>query len=190
VNSLSTLSQDCQGRDRLLCFDYGLAGIYTMGVIPCFRDVSLFDPADAQAEELAKIISSWTSFYRTNSDFLNQDLIHIARPDSRHVEAWAAMDVADVNGRVGIVSVFNPTNAIAEDAKVSIPLYQADVSPGDLVTLTAIRVGAGSSDCGGQESVTHTVGEVGAASLYDIALTCQLAPSSYIVLAMDVQVVA
>ena len=68
MNGLADFSKrSCNGthgRNRMLCFDFVLAGYYGYGVIGTFRDSLLWSPTDVDADNIKMSIRGWTQFYR------------------------------------------------------------------------------------------------------------------------------
>ena len=101
VNDLAATSKACRGvnatsrAERLACFDFVLGSQYLMGSIPSFRSTTLFDPADADAAQLAATLRKWTGFYKKHraprpsgaAGVIAATLLHLRRPDSRSLEA-------------------------------------------------------------------------------------------------------
>jgi len=189
VHDLASLSKNCQGRTRLLCFDFVLGTQYLMGSIPLFHAARLFDPADADAKALASIILKWTTFYKQYrgprlsgaSGLLVSKLIHIYRPDSRHLEAVLHATSDNSTSDRAMLVIVNPTQQPLVD-DISVDLYYTGLRPGSTVTVSQLNLSgydAASSPAFRKESgEPHVLGEDGAV-FTGILLKLSLAPNSY-----------
>ena len=197
VNDLASLTKaQCNGTDgrtRMLCFDFIMAGYYGSGNLAGFRSAMLYDPNDAEATALNETIRGWTAFYRRYSNprpsgergVLVTDLIHLRRTTSRSIEATLSATADASAPERAIITVVNPTLELLS-TNISAPLYYAGLAPGHKVRLEVLNPGWKGAH-GGLANVvkpTHTVGE--GSSLYDIAIPVSLKPSSYAIFLVSV----
>ncbi|MBN1939529.1 MAG: alpha-galactosidase [Candidatus Aminicenantes bacterium] len=85
------------------------------GVQACYRGTRLFDTDETKA-----LVVTWVDWYKKYRDILNSDVIHLRRPDGRHLDA-----ILHVNPGLkekGFLLVFNPTDADIGET-LSVPLY-------------------------------------------------------------------
>lgn len=133
VNDLSTFSKTCDGtngRSRMLCFDFVLAGYWGWGVVGDFRSARLYDPTDSEAALLAATIKGWTKFYRNYTKprpsgaagVLLADQIHIKRPDARSISAMASVTADTSLPERALLTALNPTLE-TQSENLSVPLY-------------------------------------------------------------------
>jgi hypothetical protein len=129
----------------MLCFDFVLGTQYLLGSVPSFRARVLFDPADPDASALAATISKWTAFYKAfrgprpsgSAGVLTSTMVHIARPDSRSLEAVVHLTSDESTRTRGLLAVINPTARNLTRA-LSVPLYYSGLGPGTTVSLVAV----------------------------------------------------
>ena len=185
VNDLASSSTACGkpgSSERIACFDYALASGYALGTIPSFRSARLWDPADVDAKALEDTITRWVDFFKNyRSLFVEGHMIHIQRPDSRHVEATAyTRNTGNVRA---LLSLFNPSQHVCN---VSIPLslYYAGFAPLDKVTVSILPISlvnvskAFRGNLVEGHGLVHVVGQEGA-GIYEIGVDAKLPPQSY-----------
>ena len=191
VNDLAGSSVSCGPAGtaaRRACFDFGLASGYALGTIPSFRSARLWDPADPDAAALEVTITRWVSFFKEHRElFVGGHMIHIARPDSRHVEATGY--VRSSGAERGLLSLINPTNSTL-NASFAFSLYYAGFKPGDKATVAklpistanmtdaGVAVSAGAGNDGPAKGAPHVVGADGG-GVYEIVVECVMPPMSY-----------
>ena len=170
---------------RRACFDFALASGYALGTIPLFHSAQLWHSDDPDAEVLSATIAKWVHFFKTfRSIFTKGTMLHLARPDSRHVEATAYVQH---NGTEhGILTLFNPTSR-TQRASTAVSLYYADFEPGDKASVTRLPISSDFAQIAGghlqndhapTNSSTHVVGSDGGAA-YEIVVQYVMPPRSY-----------
>ena len=134
VNDLAAFSKSScdgtNGRSRMLCFDFVLAGYWGWGVVGDFRAAKLYDPADPEAAVLASTIKGWTSFYRNftkprpsgAAGVLLAEQIHVKRPDSRSISAMASVTADTSLPERALLTALNPTLETKSE-NLTVPLY-------------------------------------------------------------------
>jgi hypothetical protein len=197
VNDLASSSTACGpagSAARRACFDFALASGYGLGTIPSFRSATLWHPGDPDAAALQATIAKWVNFFKTHRDlFTRGHMLHIARPDSRHVEATAY--VCHNGTERGMLTLFNPTNG-TQNVSTALPLYYAGFKPGDKVSVARLPTSSNSTllaaNRGGMfqgnetsaQTDTHVVGSEGGAA-YDIIVQSSLPPRSYVIFSVN-----
>lgn len=189
VNDLASSSKGCS-RPRVQCFDFILGSQYLMGSIPSFRANVLYDPSDADAAALNASITKWTSFYKSfrgprpsgAAGLLIADLIHIARPDSRHLEAVVHVTAdASAPSRALLALVNPPEQTIQEN--VTVPLYYAGIVPGTTVTVQVLNISSSGAAVHGTSAAGATtsavVGADARAGYTDIVVSAVVPASGY-----------
>ena len=134
VNDLAAFSKSScdgtNGRSRMLCFDFVLAGYWGWGVVGDFRAAKLYDAADPEAALLASTIKGWTSFYRNftkprpsgAAGVLLAEQIHVKRPDSRSISAMASVTADTSLPERALLTALNPTLETKSE-NLTVPLY-------------------------------------------------------------------
>jgi len=192
VNDLATsTAAGCNGRPRVACMDFILGAQYAMGSIPSFRSNKLWDPQDKEAAQIEATITKWTTFYRQwrkprpsgASGLLVANLVHLLRPDSRHIEAVVHLSADDSAPERALASFVNPTNGTLT-ANITIPLYYTGLKPGTTVTTTRSITTGSSVDFNGAVS-EHVIGADGA-GFTDIVVPVQLPASSQAMLLVSI----
>jgi hypothetical protein len=101
--------------EHLSHYESHLAQNFGCGVQACYRGIRLYD-----TEETKKLVEKYVTWYKKYRDILDSDIVHIKRPDGRHIDC-----ILHVNPKLkvkGLAMFFNPT---AETLKehIKIPLY-------------------------------------------------------------------
>ena len=180
IDDLSTMTKDCGGRQQIPCFDFILGTYYAMGIIPNFRTPKLYDPLDINAKALNASIAKWNSFYKKwcnprpsgASGLLAADIVHIQRPDSRHMEAVVHVTADTSAIDRAMVALVNPTKGVLT-ADITVPLYYTGIPYGTKVKVTESVSTQTSVEFTGDVQL-HSVGENGEADFTDIILTVSL----------------
>jgi hypothetical protein len=101
--------------EHLDAYEAHLAQNFASGVQACYRGPRLYDTDQTKA-----VVRKWVEFYKEYRDILESDIIHIRRPDGRHVDA-----ILHVNPRLehkGLAVVYNPLGEPVETT-IKLPLY-------------------------------------------------------------------
>jgi len=101
--------------EHLDAYEAHLAQNFGAGIQACYRGRRLYDTDATKA-----VIKKWTGFYAKYRPILESDLIHVRRPDARHLDA-----MLHVNPQLkpkGLAMVFNPLDRPLESTIV-LPLY-------------------------------------------------------------------
>lgn len=101
--------------EHLEAYEAHLAQNFGCGIQACYRGWRLYDTEATKA-----MIKKWTQFYRKYRPILESDIIHVRRPDGRHLDA-----MFHVNPQLkprGLAFVFNPRDCEVESTLV-LPLY-------------------------------------------------------------------
>jgi hypothetical protein len=101
--------------EHLDIYEAHLAQNFGSGIQACYRGSRLYD-----ADPTRAIVKKWTNFYKKYRPILESDVIHVRRPDGRHLDA-----MLHVNPQLkpkGLAMVFNPLDREVE-ATVVLPLY-------------------------------------------------------------------
>ena len=105
--------------EHLKEFEAHLSQNFLSGVQSCYRGSRLYD-----TEETKQVIQKWVSFYKTHRAILDSDIIHIRRPDGKHLDA--ILHVNPMIEEAGLLVVFNPTSNILKENMI-IPLYYTGI---------------------------------------------------------------
>ncbi len=100
-------------------FEAHLSQNFLSGVQSCYRGTRLYD-----SEEVKKVIMKWVSVYKLHRAILDSDIIHIRRPDGRHLDA--ILHVNPALEECALLAIFNPTSENLTEI-MNIPLYYAGV---------------------------------------------------------------
>jgi hypothetical protein len=115
--------------DEFLSFyETHLAQNFGAGVQSCYRGLRLFD-----TERTKAVVKKWVDFYKDHREILNSDLIHIRRPDGRHIDGFI-----HVNPKLkekGLLFLFNPLDVEKEDI-IQIPLYYTGLTNEAIISET------------------------------------------------------
>ena len=68
------------------------------------------------------VVAKWSAFYRAHRGILTADVVHLKRPDMQGLDAILHADARDPEGELGMLVVFNPTDAAVE-TELRVPLY-------------------------------------------------------------------
>lgn len=101
-------------------YEAHIAQNFLAGVQSCYRGTRLYD-----TRETLEIVRKWVSIYKKHRDILESDIIHVRRPDGRHVDGFM-----HVNPRLpekGLVALFNPLGE-AVHVTIPIPVYYTGLS--------------------------------------------------------------
>lgn len=118
----STLEPLCEHLDA---YEAHLAQNFGAGVQSCYRGRRLYDSEETQA-----VVKKWVAFYKTYRGILDSDIVHIRRPDGRHVDGYI-----HVNPRLsirGLAMLFNPLGETVS-TKVRLPLYYTGLTETALI---------------------------------------------------------
>lgn len=105
--------------EHLKEFEAHLSQNFLSGVQSCYRGTRLYD-----SDEVKNVIIKWVSFYKQHRAILDSDIIHIRRPDGRHLDA--ILHVNPDLEECALLAVFNPTSEILTEF-IKIPLYYAGI---------------------------------------------------------------
>eukprot|EP00039_Didymoeca_costata_P012855 m.187247 g.187247 ORF g.187247 m.187247 type:complete len:783 (+) comp15603_c1_seq4:121-2469(+) len=186
VNDLSGSTKTCAANTvigRTGCFDFILGTQYLMGSIPSFRANALYNPLDPDASKLANIILKWATFYKKyrgprpsgDSGLLTAKLIHVQRPDSRHMEAVAHVTADSSSRDRGMVAVFNSDLTRTLQQNLTVPLYYTGLAPGTALSVRQLNVSTATFT---EKSIMNVTLGVNA-GFTDIVLSVTLSPASY-----------
>jgi hypothetical protein len=101
--------------EHLDAYEAHLAQNFGSGIQACYRGWRLYD-----TDATKGVVKKWTAFYAKYRPILESDVIHVRRPDGRHLDA-----ILHVNPRLktkGLAMVFDPLDR-AVDSKLVLPLY-------------------------------------------------------------------
>ena len=98
-------------------FEWAFAQYLSFGTMACFRGFELFDSNATRA-----VVAKWSAFYRAHRGILTADVVHLKRPDMQGLDAILHADARDPEGELGMLVVFNPTDAAVE-TELRVPLY-------------------------------------------------------------------
>jgi hypothetical protein len=101
--------------EHLDIYQAHLAQNFGAGIQACYRGSRLYDTEATKA-----VVKKWTDFYKKHRPILESDVIHVRRPDGRHLDA-----LLHVNPQLkpkGLAVVFNPLDRELE-ATLVLPLY-------------------------------------------------------------------
>ena len=108
----ATLEPLCE---HLNFYAYHLGLNFACGVQSCYRGPRLYD-----TQETKEVVKTWVDFYKTHRGILDSDIVHIRRPDGRHVDG-----MLHVNPKLkekGLAVFFNPKDEDV-DTTMKVPLY-------------------------------------------------------------------
>ncbi|MBN2150155.1 MAG: hypothetical protein JW839_01790 [Candidatus Lokiarchaeota archaeon] len=101
--------------EHLALYEAHLAQNFLSGVQSCYRGTRLHD-----APETLAVVKKWVSTFKKHRAILESDIVHLRRPDGRHVDG-----ILHANPRLqekGLAAFFNPLGEpVKED--FSVPLY-------------------------------------------------------------------
>ena len=101
--------------DHLALYEAHLAQNFGSGVQSCYRGLRLYD-----TEETKAVVQKWVTFYHQYRAILDSDIVHVRRPDGRHIDC-----ILHVNPQLeikGLAMVYNPLSMPVEET-VRLPLY-------------------------------------------------------------------
>jgi len=175
------------------------AGIHARLLWSAPPGAAALDPDHA---EIARVMKKWTTYWvhhatprnpprNTAPGLLLDKMIHLLRPTSRSLEAVLHVTADDSTPTRGLLSVVNPTNTTLA-ANITLPLYYANIRPGDVVTLASLviegeKAAVDAHRCsilGGDRE--HIVGSDGAGFTGAVA-ALKVQPSSYCVIVVTLQ---
>ena len=112
--------------EHLDTYEAHLAQNFGAGVQSCYRGRRLYD-----SEETKAVVKEWVDFYKKYRDILDSDIVHIRRPDGRHVDGYI-----HVNPRLsikGLAMLFNPLGEMVR-TEVRLPLYYTGLTETALIS--------------------------------------------------------
>ena len=101
--------------EHLDAYEAHLAQNFGCGIQACYRGHRLYDTDATKA-----VLRKWTGFYKRFRGILDSDIIHVRRPDGRHVDAM--LHVNPQGTPKGLALVFNPRDC-PQEALLDLPLY-------------------------------------------------------------------
>lgn len=101
--------------DHLDLYEEHLSHNLLAGVQSCYRGPRLYD-----APATRDMVKRWIDTYKKHRAILESDIIHLRRPDGRHVDA--ILHVNPTLEEKGLAVFFNPTDEIARET-FHLPLY-------------------------------------------------------------------
>ena len=101
--------------EHLDIYEAHLAQNFGAGVQSCYRGTRLYDTDATKA-----VVKKWTDFYKKYRPILESDVIHVRRPDGRHLDAM--LHVNPQLEHKGLAMVFNPLDHEVESTLL-VPLY-------------------------------------------------------------------
>ena len=119
----ATLEPLCE---HLEFYEYHLALNFASGVQSCYRGPRLYD-----TEETKQVVKTWVDFYKTHREILDSDIVHIRRPDGRHVDGM--LHVNPHLKEKGLAVFFNPKHEAVETT-MKVPLYYTGLEHTALVS--------------------------------------------------------
>ena len=99
-------------------YEFALRMFLGFGAAACYRGTALYSDAAAQAAVAAHV-----RWYKRFRSLLTRDVIHVRRPDEQGLDAILHADASASDGVVGILLVFNPTDAAMAGAPLRVPCY-------------------------------------------------------------------
>ncbi|MHA1791909.1 MAG: alpha-galactosidase [Promethearchaeota archaeon] len=105
--------------EHLDLFEAHLAQNFLSGVQSCYRGKQLYDTEDTK-----KVVKKWVVLYKKYRDILESDIIHLRRPDGRHVDG-----ILHVNPKLenkGFAVLYNPLAKPVSEF-IEIPLYYTGI---------------------------------------------------------------
>nr|MDO8110344.1 alpha-galactosidase [Candidatus Sigynarchaeota archaeon] len=107
-------------------FEAHLAQNFLSGVQSCYRGNRLYDSEKARA-----VVKKWVDVYKKHRAILDSDIIHVRRPDGRHVDG-----ILHVNPKLeekGLAAFYNPLNEPIS-CEIKLPLYYTGLTDVALVS--------------------------------------------------------
>ncbi len=101
--------------EHLDLFEEHLSHNLLSGVQSCYRGPRLYDTAETRA-----MIAGWIDIYKKHRAILESDIIHLRRPDGRHIDG--ILHVNPALEEKGLAVFFNPKNEHVHET-FTIPLY-------------------------------------------------------------------
>ena len=101
--------------EHLDAYEAHLAQNFGSGIQCCYRGRRLYDTDATKAA-----VRKWTDFYKKYRPILESDVIHVRRPDARHLDAM--LHVNPQLEHKGLALVFNPLDREVESTLL-LPLY-------------------------------------------------------------------
>ncbi|MCF7974803.1 MAG: NPCBM/NEW2 domain-containing protein [Phycisphaerae bacterium] len=108
----ATLEPLCEHLDF---YEYHLALNFACGVQSCYRGPRIYD-----TQETRQVVKKWVDFYKTYRGILDSDIVHIRRPDGRHIDGM--LHVNPELEEKGLAVFFNPRPETVETTQ-KVPLY-------------------------------------------------------------------
>jgi hypothetical protein len=100
-------------------YEAHLAQNFLAGVQSCYRGTRLFDTPGTKL-----VVQKWVSMYKKHRAILESDLIHVRRPDGRHVDGF--LHVNPCLKERGLAAFFNPLDEPV-DVVIDIPVYYTGI---------------------------------------------------------------
>ena len=94
--------------EHLSFYDAHLRQNFSSGVQSCYRGMKLYDCNETKA-----VVKQWVDFCKTHRVILDSDIIHIRRPDGRHIDG-----ILHVNSQLpekGLAVFYNPRKIQLQD---------------------------------------------------------------------------
>lgn len=105
-------------REHLADYEAHLAQNFGAGVQSCYRGPRLYD-----APETKQVVERWVQFFKAHRRILEADIVHVRRPDGRHLDCILHVDPrAPVGAPKGLAMIFNPRPEARREV-VRVPLY-------------------------------------------------------------------
>ncbi|MCP4454492.1 MAG: alpha-galactosidase [Planctomycetes bacterium] len=101
--------------EHLAFYEYHLALNFACGVQSCYRGPRLYD-----TEKTKQVVKRWVDFYKAHREILDSDMVHIRRPDGRHLDGM--LHVNPGLKEKGLAVFFNPKHDPIETT-MKVPLY-------------------------------------------------------------------
>ncbi len=106
--------------EHLAEYEWHLAQNFGSGVQACYRGPRLYDTDRTKA-----VVKKWVDFYKQYRTILDSDIIHVRRPDARHVDCM--LHVNPQASPRALAMVYNPTPRPIKTTVV-LPLYYAGLT--------------------------------------------------------------
>jgi hypothetical protein len=189
----------CEGRPRLACIDFLMAGYYINAVQAGIHTSQLWNDWDPDKTEIQRIMLKWTTFYKAHGKprtagapgVLLDKLIHLQRPDSRNLEANLHVTADPTMPVRALLAIVNPTNVSISES-LTLPLWYADMKPNDRVNIEKVTIDGEKSTADAHraqllgDKSKYVVGG-GGAGFTDVVVQLEVAPNSYGVFAVSLQ---
>jgi hypothetical protein len=100
--------------EHLMFYEAHLRQNFSAGVQSCYRGMKLYD-----TEKTKAVVKKWVDFYKSHRTILDSDIVHIRRPDGRHIDG--IMHVNSSLKEKGLLVLFNPLGeTVHEKMKISV----------------------------------------------------------------------